>query len=863
MVNLANRGTKCPLRVPGALTLLWIVFGVSQPLSPAPQQPTANGRNPNAQQSAASEEKQDSGNLAADPHGGEPIQAFTITVVDENGVPVPSAKVFLVRGQTQSVIKAETDLAGRCKVHHLVAGLYHVRAEKEGFYVVRPTDVRAGEEEGVEIALHHQQEFVQRINVTYSPPAIDLAKTTAGEGLNSREILHLPYSVPRDIRYALPLIPGVLQDATGQVHVDGASSRETVDQLDGFNINAPASGLFTMRMSVDALRSVDVLHGRYPVEYGKGSGGVLSLITGMGDDHFHLSSSDFLPSFLSQKGFGMDSWTPRFTFSGPLRRGKAWFLLAPEGEYHQKNVDELPRGANRTAALRVDNLAKAQVHLTPGNILTGSYLVNHFRSEHAGLSRFNPLETTINSHEAASLVTLKDQAFLSNGMLLEVGLGLSQFHSGVRPMGDRTYVISPEGTSGNFFESQWGRSTRLQQITKLVLPTVQWHGRHQFEVGTDIDRISENQSFGRRPFTILRENGALSRNVDFAGYPPFSRNNLEVGVFVQDHWSPSDRLVIESGLRSDWDEIIRSARASPRLAASYMLTRDAQTKIVGGIGLYSDATSLDFITNPQTGRRFDSFYDSTGQRLVRAPVETSFQVNERNLKEPRFLTWSGGVERKLPGTVYSSLEFTQKRGQDGMTFINQCASQPNCISGHFELRNDRQDHYDSVKLTLRRAFKGDHIVFASYTRSAARSNAVLNFNLQNPLFSPQAGGPLPWDSPNRFISWGILPVWRKIDLAYSLDWRDGYPFSQINENQQIVGPPDSRRYPTYFSLSLALERQFPILGYLWALRAGMDDVTDRKNPNAVNNNVDSPNFLTFGAMQHRAITAHIRFLGRK
>ena len=52
-------------------------------------------------------------------------------------------------------------------------------------------------------------------------------------------------------------------------------------------------------------------------------------------------------------------------------------------------------------------------------------------------------------------------------------------------------------------------------------------------------------------------------------------------------------------------------------------------------------------------------------------------------------------------------------------------------------------------------------------------------------------------------------------------------------------------------------------GLRWALRAGFNNVTGRDNPTGVNNNIDSPEFLTFGGAQGRAFTGRIRFLGRK
>ena len=138
-----------------------------------------------------------------------------------------------------------------------------------------------------------------------------------------------------------------------------------------------------------------------------------------------------------------------------------------------------------------------------------------------------------------------------------------------------------------------------------------------------------------------------------------------------------------------------------------------------------------------------------------------------------------------------------RRARNIWTFINPGASTlpDGPFSGQFTLTNDRRDHYDSAGLTLRHVFKQNHVVFASYTRSRALSNADFGYNLDTVLFSPQAGGPLAWDAPNRFLSWGWLPLTHKIDAAYALDWRTGFPFTVQNDSQEVVGAPDSRRFP--------------------------------------------------------------------
>src|SRR5205823_2243835 len=108
--------------------------------------------------------------------------------------------------------------------------------------------------------------------------------------------------------------------------------------------------------------------------------------------------------------------------------------------------------------------------------------------------------------------------------------------------------------------------------------------------------------------------------------------------------------------------------------------------------------------------------------------------------------------------------------------------------GDFQLTNARRDRYDSFQVTARRDFRNNHAVMASYTRSAARTNRVLEFTLDNPLFGPQGGGPLPWNVPDRLIAWGWLPmpalgrVFQHSDFAYSLEWHSGFAYNLVNQD---------------------------------------------------------------------------------
>jgi len=786
-------------------------------------------------------------------------QDFQVTVLDENGLAVPSARLTLTDRSNSFFQKAETDYAGRYQFSALATGVYSLRVEKDGFFAFNSNDVRVAEGSNLEVTLNHTQEYTESVKVVYSPPAIDPQKTSVSASLSNQDIINLPFTVGRDIRYALPLLPGVLQDADGQLHVSGASTYQITDQLDGFNVSDPATGLFNVRTSVDSLQSAQVETGRYSAEYGKGSGGVVSLRTLIGDDHFRFLATDFIPAIQELEGFHFKTWTPRVTFSGPIKKNKAWFMNAADGEYDLNLIRDLPPGANRGTAWRVSNLSKAQVNLTPSNILTASLLVNDYRSDHLGLSLFTPLDTTLDERNSADLFMLKDQYLFPGGTLLEVGGAFGKYYDKLLPLGSSPYIDRAGQYSGNYFETTDGRAARAQGIANLFLPPRTWQGRHEFKIGLDLDNITDRQSYQRRPIEIQRPNGTLSQEVTFQGGAPFTQYDFESGGYAQDRWSPSSRLLIEPGIRFDWDDVVRDFLVSPRLASTYLLSRSGDTKLSVGVGVYGDAANLDLLTRSLDGQRTDLFYGLTGQTLVQPPVVATFIVDQQMLRLPRFTNWSLGVERKMPHAIYLQLQFLDKRGRDGWAFLNQGGA----FGGDYQLESVERDHYDSVEISARHTFRGGHVLFASYTRSKADTNAVLDFSIDNVLFSPQAGGPLPWDTPNRFLSSGYMPLPGKFTLAYSLDYRDGFPFSLVNDNQQLLGAPGSMRFPTYFSLDLQFERRIRLFGFIWALRAGFNDITNRSNPSAVNNDVDSPEFLTYGGIQGRALTARVRLLGRK
>jgi len=99
-------------------------------------------------------------------------------------------------------------------------------------------------------------------------------------------------------------------------------------------------------------------------------------------------------------------------------------------------------------------------------------------------------------------------------------------------------------------------------------------------------------------------------------------------------------------------------------------------------------------------------------------------------------------------------------------------------------------------------------------------------------------------------------------MAYLFEDRSGFPFSAINQIGQIVGPPDSLRFPNYLSLNLHVEWTVHLLGYRFAIRGGFNNITGHNNWTVVNNTVGSPQFLSFYGSDGRHFVTRIRWLGK-
>ena len=228
--------------------------------------------------------------------------------------------------------------------------------------------------------------------------------------------------------------------------------------------------------------------------------------------------TNFIPGVGLQNGLYLNHWSPRLRFSGPIRKGRAWFSNAFDTYYAADTVAQLPNGQNRTSSLSASNLTRFQWNIRDWQILTASLLGNFGDDKRYGLSFLDPAETTLNRRQSLYLGTIKDQ-FIFGGGLLEIGFANTIAHLRASPQGDQPYVITPFGASGNFFRDQETRSGRQEWLVHGYVKPVRWFGSHQIEIGTDIERSDLDQSIDRHELSVVRVDGSVVRDVQFLGSP--------------------------------------------------------------------------------------------------------------------------------------------------------------------------------------------------------------------------------------------------------------------------------------------------------------------------------------------------------
>jgi hypothetical protein len=168
-------------------------------------------------------------------------------VADENNTAVAEVRVALTIGAVS--FRSTTDPTGAFHLR-LPEGVYTVNAEHDGYFPLRERTVEllAGPQE-LNLTLNHLREVFESVKVEGAPQPLDIDQTTSQKTLSGLNVVNVPYPSTHDVRNAMKLMPGVVQDARGGLHFSGSEENQVLYTLDGFNVSDPVNGGFATRLS--------------------------------------------------------------------------------------------------------------------------------------------------------------------------------------------------------------------------------------------------------------------------------------------------------------------------------------------------------------------------------------------------------------------------------------------------------------------------------------------------------------------------------------------------------------------------------------------------------------------------------------
>jgi hypothetical protein len=762
---------------------------------------------------------------------------------------IPGASLRLKIG-TQ-VAETSANDAGEYEFTKLSPGEYTLEATAEGFKTSSKTFAIRGGESLVENISLEVADITASVSVTSASENVQTTDAAPTNTVKHDTLQTLP--LPNEqLLDALPLLPGVVRGPDGQIDMNGARASQSSMTVNSANVTDPVTGQFAFNLPIEAVEAVQVLTNPYAAEYGRFTGGVTAVTTRSGTDKFNVEAQSFFPRFRRRGGkwTGVEAFTPRLAFSGPVKRNKLWFMQSFEYRFVRTPVYSLPPDKRDTGLESFDSVTQMDWDINPRHHLTSTFSLFPEKLRFVGLNTFNPEEVTPNYKQRGFFLGLNERWTVSDKALLESYLSVKKFEADVFPSsGEHAMNFAPDVNSGNYFNRQDRRSTRVDALEIYNFTPPDFAGTHFMKVGMGLTHTTFDGRNRSNTVRILRRDGTITQQIDFRGGGALSRNTTEFSSFFEDKWTINDRLTLEYGVRLDRDTIAHENNLAPRLAFAFTPIRDGRTVVRGGLGLFYDRINLNTATFSQLQDRLITSFGLDGRQT--SQLQHMVVENGRFLT-PRSMSWNIEFDREWLKNLLVRVGYQQRQGTREY-ILDPLDSETSGSS--LLLSNGGKSRYREFQVTTRYTFHGQDELNASYVRSRAIGD-LNDFNsyyanFENPIIRRNERSFLPFDAPNRFVFWGNFTVKYGLTVAPVLDLRNGFPLSVIDEDRNFVGPRNrAGRFPNFTSLDLQVLKSVSAPGrfsenYRFRVGVKVFNLTNHFNPRDFQGNNASDEFGGF------------------
>ena len=762
-----------------------------------------------------------------------------------------------------------SDYDGEYLFAGLIAGDYVLSVEFQGFkkYEQKIT-VQIG-------ATVEQNILLQPVplteTVTVTDDKMDASKTESSTpGVITTGVLRDAPLVDQKFQDALPLLPGVVRGPDGNLNIKGTRPSQSGILVSSLNVTDPVTGSPAIELPLEAVETVHVYSNPYSAEYGKFSGAVTSIETRSGSNNWRYLITGLLPRPRLRDGhiFGIGAVTPRLAVGGPIKKDKLFFFQSLEYRFVRTNVPSLDDLDERQSDIQresVDSFTRIDYIVNRNHRLTGTFSIFPQKVNYFNLNTFNPADTTVNFHSRGWFLALNEQATFKSGALLQSSFSVKQFDGDIFGNSGEPYRITPDRNFGGWFNRQNRESRRYELLEVFNAAPVKWHGSHSFKTGFKFSHTSFSGSDRSNPVRIVRADGSTYQLLEYFGDGILQQRQLEYSAFVQNKWIVNSRFTVDLGLRFDRDQIGQDNNFAPRIGFVVLPTASQRTVVRGGIGLFYDKIPLNIGAFEQYQDLRVTTFGPNGLTLTDGP-RLFRNTSPSDLKNPYSIAGNLQVDHEFTKRLLLRLGYEERRTR--REYIVEPIS-TSAGEGAMLLQNAGRSLYRELQAVARFRFQEGRNIFLSYVRSQARGDLndynTYFGNLRHAVIRPNEYGRLPFDAPHRLLFWGDFALPRKIVATPVVEWRSGFPFSVLNEQQDYVGPRNGGgRFPQLVTLDLLVTKglKIPFRGKKYRGRVGVTifNITNHWNPRDVQNNLASRAFGTFYNSPERSFRTKFEFV---
>jgi hypothetical protein len=809
---------------------------------------------------------------AADPQASTASIAGKVTVrsIEGSVSNLAGITVKLTGPAPGATSKTElTDSDGHYEFTHLAAGTYTTEARLEGFdpWIVKVT-LTPGQAAVLDASLQINT-ISERVEVKAEATDIATESVSATSTVSEKQLDALPLRT-QELAEALSFSPSVIRTHEGKLNFNGQTESQGMLLVDSAENVDPVAGSFAIPIPSGVIQSIQVFNTPDSAEFGGFSGGLTRIELKSPPQAWVYKLMDFIPA-LRAKNFslvGIANLTPRLEFGGPLVANKYSFFEDLTYEFRRDPVRGLSWPFNETYRRSFISFTEFQATLSPRHVVNVN--VNFFPQnlQFININTLVPQSASVDYRRRGVSAGVSDTYQFESGLILNSVVRYTRFDSSTYAQGPADMEITPEGWGGNFFNNWARKANQFEALPTLQLPTKSGLGRHDLKFGTDILYRTYGGDSVSHPLHILAEDGSQVEKIDFQGAGLLRATSEEISEFAEDHWTLTSNFSINFGGRVTSQSIGRSLAFAPRGGLAYSL-RGGKTVLRAGAGVLYGHVPLLAAGFSDNQERVISMYNSSGT-LTGPPVTlvnlyvprgatASAPGPQDPASTPRTLSWNTEIETAVSRTISVRIGYLDTRTRD--LFIVVPASG---TIGVLSLTNTGTSQYRQAELTAHYRPSERADINLTYVWSRARGDLnVLSDTFvpfQAPVIRPNAYGISSSDIPQRVIAGGLVHLpWWKLVLSPVADVHSGFPYSPLDVFQNYAAPPNSARFPMYFSLDAKIYRDIVMhLPFLDSakgrkIRLGVYtlNATNHLNYHDVFYNRTSPMYGTFAGNQRR------------